>query len=295
MVFQKQFERAKDYHYVYVQDFADDVVQVMFLRDTFESRGVELDVPQLCEDGVPYTITTALAKLTAHLEGKKKVRLVGKQVGAIVAALYANQNPNPVASVFLLEPAFDLVGRAAALVGSEENLLTWQADGVFDVDGRAVSFELINDAKKHAPYPVVKQPAYVVHGAHDAVFPMDNALAWVRGASVKMRDGRLESSYTTSEGFLNEYAMERRLLQVDAGHGLEGSMQAVQAKVLEYWNLTGPSSPVVLKPETLPTYENLKPENFALGHGWNFEVYDQYLKDFEEKQDADERGKQGEK
>lgn len=93
---------------------------------------------------------------------------------------------------------------------------------------------MIADAAKHEAYPFVKMPAYVVHGNQDEVIPMDNSLAWVRGASVMMRGGRVGNS--------TEEADERRLLEMATGHGLVGCLESVQTRMLTYWNLMGPGA-----------------------------------------------------
>uniref|UniRef100_A0A7S0WKJ0 Uncharacterized protein n=2 Tax=Pyramimonas obovata TaxID=1411642 RepID=A0A7S0WKJ0_9CHLO len=162
------------------------------------------------------------------------------------------------------------------MVGSEELYREWQESGVCEVDGRQVSFELIRDAMNHAKYPFIKKPAYVVHGQNNAVFSIDNTVAWVRGASINMRDGRL--GHDTGEA-----AMERRLLEVNAGQGLEGCLKMIEVKMLEFWGLLGASAIV---PEA--DLEKFGPESYARGHGFNFEVYDNYLKSFEEDEDSEE-------
>jgi len=78
------------------------------------------------------------------------------------------------------------------------------------------------------------------------MLPLENSLAWVRGASVGMRGGRVGTS--------DELVGERRLLEIGAGHGLSGVLRDVQLRLLSYWDLLGDD---VVDPESInaPDFE----------------------------------------
>jgi len=276
--------RARAFTYVYVCDvLADDTtMEVLYWKDVYASKGIKLCVPELGALG-SYTISRALDKLDGFLEESEgKVRLIGRQVGALVCALYASKHPEKVDSLFLLEPAFAFEEVAEALYGGAEAMEAWKQSGVLEVDGTQLGYDLIADAAKHEAYPFVKMPAYVVHGNQDEVIPMDNSLAWVRGASVMMRGGRVGNS--------TEEADERRLLEMATGHGLVGCLESVQTRMLTYWNLMGPGA---IEPKA--NLEKTKRQAFARDHSWNWEVYDEMVKKFEAEQDAKDAQEGGEK
>lgn len=264
-IFAKRFARAKGYHYVYVLDVGqpESNMEVMYWKDTFASRNVDLHI--LDPNAGTYTLSNAQDLLKTHLAGQtKKVRLMGNQVGAYVCALYAAENPENINSIFLIEPAFALLELAQGLYGD------------------AAPSELLADAEAYAPYPFVRCPSYVVHGSESVGVPFDNSLAWVRGASINMRGGRV--------GVSDELVSERRLLEIsNGGQGLDGCLSDVQKRLLDYWELTGdqPITPSV-------NLEDAKPEDFARPHSYNFEQYDEFLKKFEAERDRRERLARGE-
>jgi len=151
----------------------------------------------------------------------------------------------------------------------------------------ATSFELMRDAASHAKYPFTRCPAYVVHGEQDQMLPLENSLAWVRGASVGMRGGRVGTS--------DELVGERRLLEIGAGHGHTGVLRDVQLRLLSYWDLLGDD---VVDPESInaPDFESSsyasETKGKAAGHEKNWEVYDEYVKkNFPDRDDDEDKAK----
>ena len=99
------------FHYVFAGGWSPDAhgFTALILRDTLESRGVELhslsSSPQ--SPGQPWTLTEALAAFEASVSSLPKdrpLRLIGASVGALLCALYAERHPGLVDSLFLMSP-----------------------------------------------------------------------------------------------------------------------------------------------------------------------------------------------
>lgn len=207
------------------------------------------------------------------------MRIIGSRVGALIAALYAERHPDNVQSLFLLEPAFDLARTAEAMVGGSEAMQQWQTSGTATFGQSTADYQMVEEAATYSAYPFVRCPAYVVHGTMDEIFPIDNALKWVRAASINMR----------KTGDPTDEVGERRLLEVQCGSGLEGALGMARAKMIDWFGLRGAEKATPMIDLEGENYTTLRDQ--ALPHSHNWEVYDRYVENFEaqqkEKKDMD--------
>jgi len=120
----------------------------------------------------------------------------------------------------------------------------------------------VADVESHAAYPFVRCRAYVAHGNLDGFADADDSLTWVRHASVNMR----------RRGMPTDPVPERRLLEVADDHALAASVPALTAKLLDWYGLTGLGMGDQEAPRVVADLETRRPEDFARGHGSNFEA-----------------------
>ncbi len=215
------------------------------------------------------------------------LRLIGTSTGALVCALYAERFPSAVDSLFLMSPVrgacvripacgtvaltrrarcgcaqtFNLPSCLERAAGGEPGLDAWRAAGVAQLEGVPLEWAAVGDAATHEPYPFVRCRAYVAHGNQDGFADLEDSLTWVRHASVNMR----------RRGMPTDAVKERRLLEVADDHALAGSMPALLKKVVEWHGLLGLQAGD-LAPRVSADLESVRPQDFARGHGSNFEA-----------------------
>jgi hypothetical protein len=119
----------------------------------------------------------------------------------------------------------------------------------------------VADVESHAAYPFVRCRAYVAHGNLDGFADTEDSLTWVRHASVNMR----------RRGMPTDPVPERRLLELADDHALAASVPTLTTKLLEWYGLTGLAAGEEA-PRVKADLETRRPEDFARGHGSNFEA-----------------------
>jgi pimeloyl-ACP methyl ester carboxylesterase len=169
-----------------------------FFAERFAALGVRLAVPDLNagEDGLfGLTVTRMLAgagaaaaqaRAAEGLRNDAPVVLVGSSLGGYVAALTAARDRS-VAAVVLLAPAFDFGRRF--LAGLEARGVAGQAAerGYFEAFDYArgaetnIGYALITDALAYDPFPDVHCPALILHGARDALVPVELSRTFAAG------------------------------------------------------------------------------------------------------------------
>ena len=138
--------------------------------------------------------------------------------------------------------------------------------GVANLEGVPLEWAALEDVDTHEPYPFVRCRAYVAHGNLDEFADIEDSLTWVRHASVNMR----------RRGMPTDVVRERRLLEVADDHALASSVPSLVAKIVEWHGLLGltPGDTAVRVSGEL---ESRRAQDFARGHGSNFEVYRNWL------------------
>jgi len=142
---------------------------------------VELAVPDLAPDFTHQTVSGMLDVVAPLLE--PGTVLLGSSLGGYLAALAAARASGRVRALVLFAPAFGFAARWEARLGTEA-VADWQAQGTMPVmhygTGREepLAFDLIADARRHAPEPDPPCPALVFAGRHDETVPLDGIAAF---------------------------------------------------------------------------------------------------------------------
>jgi pimeloyl-ACP methyl ester carboxylesterase len=146
-----------------------------FVRARLEERGANLTVPDLNEPSFfDLTVTRMLAQVDVLARGDGPVVLFGSSLGGLTAATWAATRPGRTAALVLLAPAFDLGPRWAARM-TPADLARWRAEGKFAFDHHArgrkedLSVRFLDDAAKHASFPLPSCPTLVIQGTLDDV------------------------------------------------------------------------------------------------------------------------------
>jgi hypothetical protein len=119
----------------------------------------------------------------------------------------------------------------------------------------------VADVESHPAYPFVRCRSYVAHGNEDGFADSEDSLTWVRHASVNMR----------RRGMPTDPVPERRLLELADDHALAASVPTLTTQLLKWYGLTGVAAGEDA-PRVRADLETRRPEDFARGHGSNFEV-----------------------
>ncbi len=173
-------------NYVYLHGFASRPAsrKATFFRERFASLGLELQVPAL--DGGDFenlTVSGQLAIVESCVAGRPSV-LLGSSLGGYLAALCAARHPE-IQRTILLAPAFCFPRRWEEDLGPDA-FEAWRQEGSREVFHYGVGktlrigFQLIEDGLQYEDYPVVHQPALLLHGIRDTVVPADYAREFVR-------------------------------------------------------------------------------------------------------------------
>ena len=167
-----------------------------FVRERLAERGVRLEIPDLNEPSFrELTVTRMVGQIDAVLHDDR-VMLFGSSLGGYTAALWSALRPGRAAALVLLAPAFDLSERWKRRTGDEE-LRRWRERGEALVDHYAwgrkelLSIGFLDDAERHAPYPLPDAPTLVLQGKRDEVVAPELAAEFVRRMRERARDARL--------------------------------------------------------------------------------------------------------
>ena len=174
-------------------------------------RGVALEIPDLNEPSFHgLTLLRMLGRIDDLASASTgRLAIIGSSLGGYTAALYAEQRPERVAALGLLAPAFDLASRWALKMG-EPALRRWREEGSFAFDHHALkrkeplSVAFLEDAARHAAFPLPRARTLVVQGQRDDTVPPDLA----RTFAERMRGA----------------GRELRLVEVDEGHELTADL-----------------------------------------------------------------------
>jgi pimeloyl-ACP methyl ester carboxylesterase len=207
--------------FVYLHGFASssNAYKGTVLREAFAAHGYRLHTPDLnCPSFEHMTYSAILAELNRlHRSQPGPWFMIGSSMGGYLAARWAELYPTKVARMVLLCPAFDLPGRWENDHGSQlmEN---WKKNGhvpIPDVSGEAkkLSWEFIEDARKHPTHPSTAAPTLIIHGTQDDVVPVESSRAYVRKHAAIS------------------------LVEVDDDHGLALSIQRIQSEVFSFFGL----------------------------------------------------------
>jgi pimeloyl-ACP methyl ester carboxylesterase len=187
------------------------------VREHFAARGVTVDTPDLTpgergfeDSSPPSMLAVARARLGAD---PGPHALIGSSLGGYLSALQAAADPR-ISRLVLLAPAFNLFERWEARLTSAQ-LADWRDRGL-EVDHyvsggkRRLGWQFHQGAAGLPPFPVVTAPALVIAGRHDESIPLEDIQAWV------------------------ERTPSARLLVVDDGHELTGSLELIQREAWDF-------------------------------------------------------------
>jgi pimeloyl-ACP methyl ester carboxylesterase len=162
---------------LYLHGFASSPAssKARFFAGRFRECGIPVSVPDLADGDFEHlTITRQLQVIAREAKGLP-VTLMGSSLGGYLAALYAARHPE-VERVVLLAPAFGFARLWSAALG-EEALGEWEHTGRRGVwhygEGKELplSYDLMRDASDFEDFPIISQPALVLHGVRDEVVP----------------------------------------------------------------------------------------------------------------------------
>jgi len=187
------------------------------LHDAFAAEGRRVEVPDLTpgrdgfERSTPLSMLGEAQAVLGAAPGPHA--LIGSSLGGYLSALQASHDPR-IARLVLLAPAFRLFERWEARLSPAERA-GWRERGL-EVDHYATStrrrlgWQFHEVASGLPAFPVVKVPALVVAGRRDESIPLEDIEAWV---------ARTPSA---------------RLVVVDDGHELAGSLELIQREALDF-------------------------------------------------------------
>jgi pimeloyl-ACP methyl ester carboxylesterase len=147
----------------------------LYLRSRLEERGAHLVIPDLNLPGFfDLTVTRMLGQLDELAQGEGPVVLFGSSLGGFTAATWAATRPRRTAALVLLAPAFDLASRWASRM-EQDKLALWRRTGRLPFDHYAtgkqeeLSVAFLEDAARHAAFPLPQAKTLVLQGARDEV------------------------------------------------------------------------------------------------------------------------------
>lgn len=148
-----------------------------------ERAGHTLIAPAMNADG--FCLADEVAIVLREIDQRPDLRLVvGSSMGALAAMVAATRRPSRSLRLVLLAPAVGVHDAWYRELGAE-GLELWRTMGSLSYHhkgvGREVSlpYSLYTECAAAAKV-VVHQPAVIVHGLHDAVIPVENAVALAR-------------------------------------------------------------------------------------------------------------------
>lgn len=187
------------------------------LGEGFAAQGLRLVVPDLTpgEGGFERSTPTSMLGVARGALGGAPGphRLIGSSLGGYLAALLASRDPQ-VERLVLLAPAFRLFERWSGRL-SPAQLVDWRDHGLpthhhVTQTERRVGWPFFEAARALPPLPAVTVPTLVVAGRRDETVPLADVESWV------------------------ERTPSARLLVVDDGHELAGSLDLILRESLEF-------------------------------------------------------------
>lgn len=171
---------------LYLHGFASapSSLKAQVFRTRFAELGEELLVPALDEGDFEHlTLTRQLAVAERAVGAAEPLAVIGSSMGGYLAALLAARRR--VDALVLMAPAFDFARRWQERLGADE-IERWRREGRIEVDHAAskrrfpLAYDLMEDAARHEPWPVVGSPALVFQGRADDVVLPEGVERWVR-------------------------------------------------------------------------------------------------------------------
>jgi pimeloyl-ACP methyl ester carboxylesterase len=199
---------------LYLHGFASSPLsrKARFLEERFREKGIRFEAPDLAEgDFYHLTISKQLGIIGKAARSAGPIILVGSSLGGYLASLYAAEHKD-VNQLILLAPAFGFHDLWVNRLGPEE-LHQWQESGKLPVFHYGLgaeadlSYDFLEDAKKHPPYPNSRVPTLIFHGTHDELVPLANSIRFVEEHS------------------------EARLVEMDSGHELTNVLDEIWAGI----------------------------------------------------------------
>ena len=174
--------------YAYLHGFASGPKSTkgIHLRSELALSGRTLHIPDLNPprvEEITYTgLLAAFDNFASTRDPSAAWGLVGSSMGGIIAARWAELNPDRVHRLVLLAPGFDLPRRWRAQLGVE-GVRDWQDQGFVgytDPDGtdRQVHWGLMEDASSFDPFPSVRCPTLILHGRQDETVTIESSRAY---------------------------------------------------------------------------------------------------------------------
>jgi pimeloyl-ACP methyl ester carboxylesterase len=148
-----------------------------FFREQLAEVGMEVTVPDLAKGDFENLTITSQLRIVEEAMGDGPTALVGSSMGGYVAALCAARNPERVAKLVLMAPAFGFAERWPAVVG-EAGVKQWLGTGKLPVfhyaEGRVrnLGLAMYHDSQRWEAEPDFRQPALIFHGVKDVVVPI---------------------------------------------------------------------------------------------------------------------------
>jgi pimeloyl-ACP methyl ester carboxylesterase len=163
---------------VYLHGFASGPgsTKAQFFRARLADRGVALEIPDLAPDFTHMTVSGELA-LVEGLLARGPTVLMGSSLGGYLAALAAARHPERVPALVLLAPAFGFADRWEQRIGADA-YARWRRDRTtmvmhYGLDREVpLSFDLMDDARRHPAEPDPRCPALVIAGRRDDAVPL---------------------------------------------------------------------------------------------------------------------------
>ncbi len=194
---------------VYLHGFASSPQssKARFFAERFQEAGAPFVAPQLDQGHFQTLTVSGQLGVVEQAVGDGPVVLMGSSLGGYLAALYASRHVEEVEALVLLAPAFHFPSRFKARFSPEE-LETWRARGSRPFfhygyqEERELGYSLIEDAAKYPDEPAFPQPALILHGRQDDVFPAAASERFVEGhknAQLRLLDSGHELTDVTGE------------------------------------------------------------------------------------------------
>src|ERR1019366_986778 len=156
-------------------------------RTTLAAHGVSVEIPAMDRGDFEHlTISGQLDVLEGVIRGNL-VCLIGSSMGGYLASLYAAAHPE-VARLVLLAPAFGFARRWDEKIGAPKPP-GFEVFHYGDSKLRRVHYGLIEDALRFPSAPDFTQPAWIFHGIHDDMVPIEYSRDFAAAhANVRLSD-----------------------------------------------------------------------------------------------------------
>ncbi len=175
--------------YFYLHGFASGPgsSKGVYLRDCFQSQGLELQIPDLNQgDFLNLTLTRQIHQVQALFPPPPEpVILIGSSLGGLSAAWVAEKSPQ-VQQLILLAPAFEFLPRWLEELGDEQ-VQAWQRQGSREFfhygEQRQLplGYEFVQDTAQYQDDQLLRSPqgdaqaslpTLILHGVEDEVVPI---------------------------------------------------------------------------------------------------------------------------